>query len=70
MYQYTAHRELLYYGVIMHRSLSFSIFVFFYDGPVDMQIRALPARSQKRVFQTQVTFKACEPLLDLVAIVI
>ena len=43
---------------------------FFYDGPVDMQIRALLARSQKRVSETQVTFKACDTLLDLVAIVI
>ena len=47
--------------------LSYAIvdFKFFYDVTVDMQTLALLTRSQYRVFDTQVTFKACDPLVFL-----
>ena len=38
-------------------------FYFFYDWGVDMQIWALLTRSECRVSDTQVTFKACGPLV-------
>ena len=44
--------------------LSYTIvdFYLFYNGAVDMQIRAL-TRSQCKVCDTQVTVKACGPLV-------
>ena len=38
-------------------------FHLFYDGAVDIQIRALLTRSQCKVSDTQVTIKACGPLV-------
>ena len=45
--------------------LSYTIvdFHLFYDGAVDMQIWAPPTRSQCKVCDTQVTVKACGPLV-------
>ena len=45
--------------------LSYAIVEFYllYDGAVDMQIRSLLTRSQCRVADTQVTVKACGPLV-------
>ena len=45
--------------------LSYSIadFYLLYDGAVDMPIWALLTRSQCKVFDTQVTVKACGPLV-------
>ena len=37
-------------------------FHLFYDGAVDIQIRALLTRSQCKVSDTRVTVKACGPL--------
>ena len=39
-------------------------FHLFYDGAVDIQIWALLTRSQCKVSDTQVTVKACGPLVD------
>ena len=41
-------------------------FHLFYDGAVDIQIRALLTRSQCKVSDTQVTVKAHEPLVLLI----
>ena len=38
-------------------------FHLFYDGAVDIQILALLTRSQCKVSDTQVTVKACGPLV-------
>ena len=38
-------------------------FRLFYDGPVDIQLWALLTRSQCKVSDTQVTVKACGPLV-------
>ena len=40
-------------------------FHLFYDGSVDIQIRALLTRCQCKVSVSQVTVKACEPLVSL-----
>ena len=40
-------------------------FQLFYDGAVDIQIRALLKRSQGKVSDTQMTVKACGPLVCL-----
>ena len=47
--------------------LSYTIvdFHLFYDGAVDIQIWAPPTRSQCKVCDTQVTVKACRPLVFL-----
>ena len=47
--------------------LSYTIVDFYllYGGAVDMQIRALLTRSQCKVSDTQVTVKACGPLVSL-----
>ena len=37
----------------------------FYDGAVDIQIWALLTRSQCKVSDTQVTVKACGPLVNI-----
>ena len=49
--------------------LSYTIIDFhlFYDGAVDIQIWAPPTRSQCKVCDTQVTVKACGPLVFLEA---
>ena len=39
-------------------------FRLFYDGAVDIQIWALLTKSQCKVSDTQVTVKACGPLLE------
>ena len=41
-------------------------FQLFYDGVVDLQIWALLTRSQCKVSDTQVTVKACGPLVLLI----
>ena len=37
----------------------------FYDGPVHMQIRVLLTRNQCKISDTQMTVKACGPLVNL-----
>ena len=39
------------------------VFHLFYDGAIDIQIWALLTRSQCKVSDTQVTVKACGPLV-------
>ena len=41
---------------------AFVDFYFFYDGAVDIQIRALLTRSRCKVSDTQVTVKDCGPI--------
>ena len=40
------------------------IFIYYYDGAVDMRICAPLTRSQCKVCDTQVTVKACGPLVQ------
>ena len=63
VYQYPAHWSLLNQGVLMQLSSAIVDFYLFYDGLVDMQIWVLQTRSQCRVSVTQVTIKACGPLV-------
>ena len=44
-------------------SYTMADFHLFYDGAVDIQILALLTRSQCKVSDTQVTVKACGPLV-------
>ena len=44
--------------------LSIGDFYLFYNGAVDMQICTLLTRNQCKVSDTQVTVKACGPLVD------
>ena len=43
--------------------LKLLIFIYYFNGAVDMQICALLTRSQCKVSDTQVTVKACGPLV-------
>ena len=47
-------------------SLSYTMIDFhlFCDGAVDIQILALLTRSQYKVYDTQVTIKACGPIVS------
>ena len=63
LYQYTAHWLKLCLGIMMLLSYTMVDFHLFYDGAVDIQIWALLTRSQCKASDTQVTVKACWPLV-------
>ena len=63
LHQYTPRWLLFYIGIIMLLSNAIVDYFFLNDVAVDMQIWALLTRSWCRVSDTQVTVKACGPLV-------
>ena len=66
LYHYTHYWSLLCQRIMMLLSDTIVDFHLFYDGAVDIQIWALFTRSQCKISDTQVTVKACRPLVKFV----
>ena len=62
LYQYTSHWLLLCWRIMMLLSYRF-FFYLYYNEAVGIQICTLLTRSQCKVSDTQVTVKACGPLV-------
>ena len=60
------YNSYIEYIVMMLLSDTIVDFHLFYDGAVDIQIWALLTRSQCKVSDTQVTVKACGPLVGVI----